>query len=356
MLILFVVLGHAVGGIYHFAGGHARIALGIVFKAIYLFHMPAFFFVAGYLWRRHEDRALCTCLSKHVRRLVVPYLIWGFASALVFVTLVALSNIRLHGYDGYYGARMFDFPIWRPFVSILHAGDWPNGEGFRCNSVLWFLPCMFIVLAVYDCLDRLLCSTGNRRYHTFFNVSLVVVCAVIAALLRFKKFSFLPWGLSRAPFFLVFFAFGQLIPKASCDRSMHVGWWMVFCGWLIIVLAAWLYPDLGCAYVSWGWFIYSMALAALGCILSMWTAEYFASERCADILSPLGVSSLGIMLLHKFLMMPLLGLCSKLPCNSVFFVVLETISMTSLAVIISEFLSRIIRKRIPCVLGESKSE
>lgn len=354
MLILLVVFGHAAGGIYHFAGGHARNVLGIAFKTIYLFHMPAFFFVAGYLWRRHDDRSLDACLKERIRRLVIPYLFWGFVSAFVFVALIVFAGIRVQGSDGYYSTRMFDFALWRPFVSILHAGGWPNGEGFRCNSVLWFLPCMFTVLTAYDCLDRLLCSIDARRYHAFFNTALAVGCAVIAALLRFNKFGFLPWGLSRAPFFIIFFAFGRLVPKASSDGSMHVGRWTVFCGWLILILAAWRYPDLACSYVSLGWFLCSIALAVFGCLLSMWTAEYFLSGRCADVLSFLGVSSLAIMILHKFIMMPLLVLCWKLSCDFVFLAVLGALVVTVLTTVAAVLVGRILGKRYPWIFGERK--
>lgn len=357
LLILLVVLGHVVGAMYHYADGTSRMALGVVYRAIYLFHMPAFFFVAGYLWRRHEDRSFAICFRDRARRLVVPYLFWGVVSALVFVAMIELGGLWIHGNDGYYGARMFDIPLWRPFVSILHAGDWPNGEGFRYNSVLWFLPCMFTVLLTYDGLDCVLKKIYKSNSEAIFNITLIAACTILAALMRFNKLNYWPWGLSRVPFFLIFFSTGRLLRDAPIHGRIAVKRWMLMCGWFFLFVVAWYYPDLWYGYTTWRWYAYSVAAALYGSLLTLWTAKAVADMWYGKRLSVFGFSSIGIMLLHKFLLMPLQMMYQRLSVGSLALLVIEALAITELVAVIAEQFSRIIQRIVPWAFGErEKSE
>lgn len=51
LLILLVIIGHTVGSVSHVCNGYARDVFEFIYKAIYMFHMPAFFCVVGICWK-----------------------------------------------------------------------------------------------------------------------------------------------------------------------------------------------------------------------------------------------------------------------------------------------------------------
>jgi fucose 4-O-acetylase-like acetyltransferase len=89
---------------------------------VYSWHVPLFFFLAGYFWS--HNRALKTELSNRFRTLALPYLSWFLLIALAFVPLDAsqetLTAPRLLGqfYDGQLSAMPYT-TVW--FVSTLFA-------------------------------------------------------------------------------------------------------------------------------------------------------------------------------------------------------------------------------------------
>ena len=139
LLILLVVVGHVVGGAAHLATDAARPWLEGVYRVIYLFHMPAFFALAGCCWKPATGSFAAFALKK-AKRLLVPYAVFGVASVVLYLLLQQVFLARTGAGAGGHYAAMGGENGWRPFLSLLHAGGWPHGEGFRANTPLWFLP------------------------------------------------------------------------------------------------------------------------------------------------------------------------------------------------------------------------
>ena len=370
MLILLVVLGHIVGGMCYSISGEVNAILRCAYRFIYIFHMPAFFMIAGYLWKRKADVSIGNAVKHRIDRLVVPYFIWGILSAVVFIGMESIARMLADGSSWYYGERMFGFSWWRPFVSILHAGNWPNGEGFRCNSVLWFLPCMFVVLMVYDVLEMIrrkvrsgdarLRSRGTRdptmRDHTrggsaiAFNVCLIVVFVVLGAVMRFYAPKYLPWGLSRAPYMMIFFMAGRLLSMSTITEKLKISGWYCTVGWVAYGYLAWCYPDLVVGYISWRWYFYTVLLAMAGCMLSLCTAMIWKPK----VLVGLGVASMGIMLTHKFFIMPVQLCYGRLASFGTIVVLLAAAVLLVTVSLISYGVTVAIRRFMPIMVGERR--
>lgn len=120
ILIFLVVLGHVVGMLYHYTTGCSQLLMENIYKGIYLFHMPAFFFLAGYVSERRkqgECQSLRTAtvrdlVEKKARRLLVPYVFWGVVSVVVFLALNGLvAGARAGATTGYYSDSMFNFRL-----------------------------------------------------------------------------------------------------------------------------------------------------------------------------------------------------------------------------------------------------
>ena len=352
LLILFVVVGHVVGGAAHLATGESQDVLEGVYRVIYLFHMPAFFALAGCCWKSDSAR-WGSFLKKKIQRLLVPYVVFGIASVVIYLAFQqrVLSQVGA-GICGYYTA-MGGEPWWRPFLSLLHAGGWPNGQGFRANTSLWFLPCLFTVEMFYFLFD-----------HAFPRRSAQLAGAVLSLSLGFVirwcvPFA-LPWGLGRAPWFLSFLIAGRWLLRPMADvlsempfpRGGLVGC-VVFCGGLY-GLGGWFMPGqwLMCRA---GWYVAFAALALAGTMLSLLVA------RCMPVrgLAFLGGMSLTIMLVHKF---PVLALETQVSgirslfARGGFSVALGCAFVLTVALIGCGLVHGIMRKYLPFAIGLKKGE
>lgn len=344
LLIFLVVLGHIVGVMCHYGRDDTRATFSIIYKFIYLFHMPAFFSVAGYLWKATSDTAYNIRLKSRVKRLVVPYFFWCVFSAVVFVLTAAFAERYISSANGYYTVNMFKTSVVNQLLSILHAGDWPNGNGFRCNSVLWFLPCMFMTLVVYDLLSRVM--VNERR----LDLTLFCVSIVAGAATRFYAPRYLPWGLSKMPCMMIFFTLGRLFKEWGIARKVNM--WLLMLGWTLFLIGAWYYPDLAYGYFSLRWYCYSTALAVLGCALSCWTACSM-SGRVVVLLSKLGVASMGIMLVHKFFVLPFQVISQKFVADQSFLKLFGIVLVVAMIVSVTSYWAVVLIKRFaPWSIGE----
>lgn len=104
--------------------GHTGFISGILKQFIYAFHMPLFFVISGFLMaaKNEEERDLKTLFSRKAKGLLLPYFI--FSILYILVNLIEMKAGIMTGVS-----------VIRNLVcSCLLYGD----------SVLWFLPCLFI--------------------------------------------------------------------------------------------------------------------------------------------------------------------------------------------------------------------
>lgn len=339
LLILLVVLGHMAGGVRFTLGESGFAVLDQTYIGINLFHMAAFFFLAGFCRARNtRGRTLGAFVAGKARRLLVPYVFWGVASAAVYVALGSVLGLVTGGVD-YYEARGSGVENWwQPFVSLLHAGGWPRGEGFRCNSVLWFLPAMFVTSVLHEGLTRVRGWDGRG-----VPCAAALVCFALGGALRLAHVDGLPWGLAVVPWYLGFMVWGGLVSR----RADELGRGIVALGAAALVGICCWWPDLGLGWQSGAWYAAHLGVAALGswvCVIGVrgWTCRW---------LEGLGAESLGIMVLHKFFV-----LACQVGCRSVRGQVPDVV-MVVLAVVLAVgvagacgALSRGVRRALPWVV------
>jgi len=169
---------------------------GNVFKAVYLFHLPLFFFVAGYLFNfsRYEGNSELL-IARSAKRLLVP--------------CVVMSLI------------MYDFYFWfsAGILSVLYGSGVPvslrlGGLIFTISPILlmmWFLYCLFVMRLL---LWGFLTVTKRLRTAVWINLALALVVAR-AGIMMGEKFP-LPWSFDLACVGL-FFAYA-----GYCVRSFRV--------------------------------------------------------------------------------------------------------------------------------------
>ena len=307
--------------------------------------------VSGYMWKDNLGKSFRDIIKKRSFRLLLPYFIWGMISICVFQCGQKFSSLLVDGSDWYYKVKLCQIPSFRVnLISLVHAGAWPNGEGFIFNSVLWFLPCLFIVLLIYDILCRIKCSGRAILLNSKFYIGvLVLIFILLGGIMRFYAPKFLPWGLNRVPYMMIFFLLGRML-KILRMKSYQSGLMpiIVFSAWLLFGLVAWFYPDLAIGYLSWRWYLYTIFLAVYGGVITFYTAQMIDCY----FLSLFGLCSMGIMLQHKFLILPLQLAYGKLNGNNPIVILIVALLISCVVCVLSLCFTVIIRRNLPLALGE----
>ena len=135
--ILLVVLGHSTGVVpeqaMDIAANNVAYSLFLrLIELIYLFHMPLFFFISGFLYLysgSNESISLGGLAIKKLKRLLIPYVA---ISSVSYPIKVVMSNFAL---------RPLEFSILQYLETIVIP--WNNTISF-----FWFLPTLFLMFAI----------------------------------------------------------------------------------------------------------------------------------------------------------------------------------------------------------------
>ncbi|MES2354982.1 MAG: acyltransferase [Pseudomonadota bacterium] len=186
--ILLVVYGHLGRGALS-AGLTANAdAMLLIDSLIYSFHMPLFFFLAGFSFRKSsEKRDTWQFISGKVGSLLYPYLVWSILQGIVHVLL----------------SRWTNYP--RTFQELVSIPWQPIGQ-------FWFLLALFWLFALNTFL-----AVWLRRAALWVSLA----CAVVLYALNPPSLPFIP---SQVFANLIFFNVGWLVSmhEESISR-LHVG-------------------------------------------------------------------------------------------------------------------------------------
>lgn len=189
--ILFVIIGHSLGSY-----------MGTYFaNLIYVFHMPIFFILSGYLYHKRNPKKF---LKSSWFNLLVPY-IGTVIIAFVLLTFYLVHNnsiiapSRVHSYrelsvSVLYGAGSnVTLPLTHYQISAIGA--------------IWFLLAFFI---------------GTQLFNFVMSMAIpkngLLIKGIIVALLTFmgtylQTYIYLPWSINAALFAQIFFFSGYIIKK-----------------------------------------------------------------------------------------------------------------------------------------------
>lgn len=142
--IVAVVLGHAFGW-----------RDGSILPLIYLFHMPLFFFLSGYLYKPSPD--LWVFLRKKTFHLLVPY-----AAFLLLIVVIpdVFRAVASHNFGIVEAKHMLK--------NVIYGGRRLEGAA----TAFWFVPCLFLTQQIFN----LLAVRGRRG-----GLLLIIVAATVAS-------------------------------------------------------------------------------------------------------------------------------------------------------------------------------
>lgn len=146
---------------------------------IYLFHMPLFFIISGFLWNveKNRDMEFKTFAQKKFKAYIIPY----FKIAVICFTIygLGLNLIRLGGLTEEYWTQLEKFV----FGIVIYSRG--TVEWLPQCSPIWFLTCLFVAEIIYYFLLRLK-----------FPVAGVIVAGLLGYI--FSGWVKLPWNIDSA--------------------------------------------------------------------------------------------------------------------------------------------------------------
>ena len=269
--IVLMVLGHAI--------------CNDLQKLIFVFHMPFFFIMAGYLlnfekWGGAENyRAFATKLFK---RLLVPYYL---ANILFFpIWFVVCHEL---GYLNYF----WEWCTYKPlnFFTEIFIGDGTN----LVLGQLWFLPTLFLTQIILIFLYNHLIKIGAKIF-------LFAVAIVSCAGFVIKNFFLLPMGLDIAFAMQIFLLAGILIRRHKVLDKMD----FKLCGALILILLGVFYfnetIDVNTRIYGNPLLFYAGGLA--GTLLVMKLSALIANVNIFSVISYCGRQTMMVLVMHTILL------------------------------------------------------
>ena len=161
---------------------------------------------------------------------------------------------------------------------------------YKCNSVLWFLPVMYVVLVISKVIDWSVAKFWENR------LRLVLVCVVVISymtcfLFRYNHISDLPLMPLNVAKYLCFFLIGRMLKKNVPNVGSALFVFLVFVLCVPVFVHYDTRPFLGCSI----WMVQGMsgALVSAAIVRAM-------PDKWFGWLEWIGAMSMGIMLIHKF--------------------------------------------------------
>ena len=159
---------------------------------IHAFHMPMFFFISGFFYKR-KNYSIKEYIDRKAKSLLVPYISFG-----IFHYLVSVA---------------FAGPSIKPVLHLLTV----NTEGLPIAGALWFLTALFLTDTIYFLLDK-------------WNAMWLIIPAVLIGSFADQILPYpLPWALSAACVGLGLYWLGQISKKYEnkLEKIYNMNWFQI---------------------------------------------------------------------------------------------------------------------------------
>lgn len=272
--IILVVIGHSISPIN---------------KLIYLFHMPLFFFISGYLYNDSYSLKPINLIEKRLKTLYLPYVKYG----LIFL---ALHNVlfKVHIYDETIN-KIKPYSVKDILIHIHNTLAFHGSE--LMLGAFWFLPALFIVNVLFCLYNYAIRRLGVKSERKIQYILAVMVALSFTLGLIKTKLS-LPQFLNTNVAFVaisIYYA-GYLFKKYEHKIKFNIVYASIS---FMVLIILWLRFDVT---VQMNKNNYSNpALFIVGWILGIYFIIYISkllSKRKNVLLNYIGSNTITIMALH----------------------------------------------------------
>ena len=308
MLMVLVVAGHVAGMAARLVPPEEYGTYAFIFKIIYAFHMPAFFVLAGLLMAMSASEGKTPWSDfvwKKARRLLLPYFCFGVLNIVVYhVAIPCFYKIFASSSNGYYLHDTMRW--WHPWASLFYGAPWPGTDGFRCNSALWFLPCLFSASLLGGATMRFANCISRKFILSPVAILVPVWCvACVAGFLGHDVGVQFPMGINALLWQFQFFVLGMVtgILFKRFGRPARVFRCSIFA--LSAVLFVYCICAVGNIYYGRsqpGEYLMIVMLGCSGSLVSLEASNFLGAKRgwLVNWLCDIGKESITIMMTHKY--------------------------------------------------------
>lgn len=254
--------------------------------AIFLFHVPLFFLLSGWVQGRESGRdsgrgSVIQAAATLTQRLLLPC----FAAALIVGAIKCV---------------MRDESVAQTALGIV----WATGQTLPWSH-LWFLPALFLALLTAQLLGKVI---RDSALHWFIVAGLAAVFSTVIPLAAPVG---LPWSLDLLPLCLVFVCLGRALRQSPGLMRL------VFTPGAALITALVFAALIGSAHVDLNMRVFTpffpaLAAAVCGCVLALSAAGAMSRfPAAASLFALLGRHTLAIFILHVSLQKALLGVLDR---------------------------------------------
>ena len=328
--IIFIVLGHTIV--------HSEHCMPI-FKMLYSFHVVLFFILSGYTFKIN-NKSFKDFLTDKFKRIMVPYFVW----AILFIMPYLLFGNKV----GQAVGTNSSFYLKDIIINTLYGNG--NLESLKQNSALWFLPALFCTEIIFYFIINKEEKNNNSRRSIITLVTIILINYLTSKYLNI----IFPWGINTVLNIGCFFYIGYCLNKYNIILNKKSNILRIIFYTIIGLISCFSNKyNVLCIEYSYGSFL---LMLISGYCLSMTIIYLSLLINNNKILEYIGKNTLGILVFHKPLIIIFqtkLGSISKMLINSNLFVEMFIgIIVTALSIALSVFITEIIRKKFPILIGE----
>lgn len=262
-----------------------------------MFFVPVFFVISGYTHSSREESYL-SCLKRKAKRLLLPYITTnGILFVFFFIKNVFLADGNASdmfwNVIGIFYARnqLFSWETPTLFFPNLAANVYLYE---MLNSPTWFLPALFLTIALFEALLRLTKRDGRKM----LLAAMILLC--LANLYHYLFPLLLPWSIDSVPYFLILFLWGYFMKQKRFSAYFDRHKWMLLLLFGLFLISAQIN---GSANYSIGDYGNSVMMALYNALASSTILMYLAwkaEKYIPKVLTVVGQQTLFILCWHLF--------------------------------------------------------
>lgn len=281
---------------------------------IYSFHMPLFFFAAGYVYKK---RHIFDDLKRRFFTIIIPYFTLG---GIVFIYW-AIVERRF---------RDSSMGVIDSFIGLLRG----QYDYLDFNVHLWFLPCFFLTVTLYNILMNI------DKKLAYIVVSFLSLLYILCSLPQ------LPWGADWICKYVFFYMLGNILAEEK----------IVFRKWIIgvcLLAICFIIVKYLCVAENILWFI----TGSIGSIGIMQISSRIVGGIGSKLLEYFGRISIVVLCIHGpvyRVIVKIFSVFMHVSTDEIREQIIPIIIITAITLGVSSVVFEIIRKIAPWMIGKNK--
>lgn len=271
-------------------------------KVIYLFHMPLFFMISGYLFKMPDDPSIKWFLNyilKKIKGLWIPCFFWNLVYSLLnnwFIRLHIYSEQQFEAFGG--NASKHDILNVGAVGKNIARGLVMSGHT-EMGGAFWFLKTLFAVSIAFA-LIQIFLHRIKDKVSDGLNLLVAILSVTVGWLAKTKGIVFL--GLPIVCSSYIFFYIGYVIKTKEIMEKVVVSKLLKFICLLVSVLiltiaTIWM-PSVSIADNAYWNPIYVVLTSLSGWFLIYYSSAIVTRMKIAKLLKVIGTNTMSIVVLH----------------------------------------------------------